>query len=437
MQKKKFLTIIYLLLTLSCFPGNRLNLDSLFFNTSYFQMKLDSLYPGHFRQAPKIHESENREMISGAEPVIRSLTESEIEKQVNGMSSVIHVSYTPKVKEFIDVLLLKKPEASCLLLTLAGHYVPLFQAIFDPYGIPHELAYLPAVISVFDPGSTSIYGSAGIWNFMYISGKLYNLEINSMVDERKNYQKSTDAAARDFKDLFGIYQDWTLALTAFISGPAVVNKAIRRAGGKKDFWSLYPFLPSETRDYLPAYTAMMYLVNYHDLLKLQPLQADLPFTSDTVSVTKELHFRQISKVLDIPITTLRILNPQFKHDILPAGPKTCILCLPESFGEKFRLLHDSIYNYKDSVLEASRQTNVVFPASSTNHWESETPSGRYSVYYTVKSGDNLGAIAAKYHVTVAELKSWNHMKSTLLSIGQKIVIYSTRNTISHPPDKKK
>ena len=437
MRRTRALIIFFCLLSVACFSRGHINIDSIFFNPSYFQLRLDSLYLGQFRQALKGHEQENNLMLATALPGLRLLTELDITRQISEMSSVIHVGYNPKVREFIDVLLFKKPEASCLLLTLANHYVPLFQSIFDKYNVPHELAYLPSVISAFNPGASSMYGSSGIWNIMYISGKLYKLEINSMVDERRNYEKSTDAAARQFKDFFAIYQDWTLALTAYIVGPAVVNKAIRRANGKKDFWSLYPFLPAETRDFLPAYVAMTYFVSYHNQLNLKPLQADLPFATDTICVRKELHLRQVSMVLDIPITILRELNPQYKHDILPAGPKICILKLPVSYGEKFRLYKDSIFHFRDSVIIASQQSIITFPMASYTQYEPKAVSGRNQVYHTVRSGETLGAIAAKYHVTVAEIKSWNHMKSTSLRVGQQLLLFTAQKAGSHPSAKKK
>ena len=427
MRKKCVLILLAVLLTVSGYTHGHINIDSIFFNPSYFQLRLDSLYLGQFRQALKGHEQENNQMLATAMQGLRSLKESDITQQVSEMNSVIHVGYNPKVKAFIDVLLFKRPEASCLLLTLANHYVPLFQSVFDKYDVPHELAYLPSVISAFNPGASSMFGSAGIWNIMYISGKLYKLEINSMVDERKNYEKSTDAAARQFRDFYAIYQDWTLALTAYIVGPAVVNKAIRRANGKKDFWSLYPFLPAETRDYLPAYAAMTYFVNYHDKLQMRPLLADLPFATDTVWVNKELHLRQVSKVLDIPIAILRDLNPQYKHDILPAGPNICILKLPVSYGDKFRLHKDSIFHYKDSVVMATRQSTITFPNAYYYPRNEQTSSaGRNPVYHTVRQGETLGSIAAKYHVTVIDLRSLNHLKSNLLRVGQQLVVFTTQ-----------
>ncbi len=438
MHKKCVLILLSVLLTVTGFSHGHINIDSIFFNPSYFQLRLDSLYLGQYREALKGHQQENSRMLESALPGLRALSESDITRQVGAMNSVIHVGYNPKVREFIDVLLFKRPEASCLLLTLANHYVPLFQSVFDKYDVPHELAYLPSVISAFNPAASSVFGSAGIWNIMYISGKLYKLEINSMVDERKNYEKSTDAAARQFKDFFAIYQDWTLALTAYIVGPAVVNKAIRRANGKKDFWSLYPFLPAETRDYLPAYVAMTYFVNYHDLLKLKPLEADLPFATDTVVITKELHMRQVSKVLDIPITILRDLNPQYKHDILPAGPKICILRLPVSYGDKFRLYKDSIFHYKDSVVMASRQSTITFPnAYYYPRNEQSSSTGKNQGYHIVRSGETLGGIAATYHVTVTDLKTWNHLRSDFLRVGQQLVVFPPQKSGSSPAANKK
>jgi membrane-bound lytic murein transglycosylase D len=436
MPKKSITILFFFLLTAAGFSHGRINIDSIFFNPSYFQLRLDSLYLGQFRQALASHEQENSRMLATAIPHLKSLTETQISQQVNEMNSVIRVDYNPKVREFIDVLLFKRPEASCLLLTLANHYVPLFQSVFDKYGVPHELAYLPSVISAFNPGASSVYGSSGIWNIMYISGKLYKLEINSMVDERRDYEKSTDAAARQFKDFFSIYQDWTLALTAYVVGPAVVNKAIRRANGKRDFWSLYPFLPSETRDYLPAYIAMTYFVSYHNQLNLKPLLADLPFATDTVLVRKELHLRQVSSVLDIPITILRELNTQYKHDILPAGPKVCVLNLPVSYGDKFRLMKDSIFKYRDSVIIASRQSTITFPTATFTQARTGSgntnANGRNTVYHPVRSGESLGSIAAKYHVTVADIKTWNHLKTTMLKIGQQLIIYTAQKPAARP-----
>jgi membrane-bound lytic murein transglycosylase D len=182
---------------------------------------------------------------------------------------------------------------------------------------------------------------------------------------------------------------------------------------------------------------MTYFVSYHNQLNLKPLQADLPFATDTVCVRKELHLRQVSRVLDIPITILRELNPQYKHDILPAGPKICILKLPISYGDKFRLYKDSIFHFRDSVILASMQSTITFPLSSYSQDVPKSGSGKNPVYHTVKSGETLGAIAAKYHVTVEEIRSWNHMKSTTLRVGQQLLLFYAQKAASHPSAKKK
>ena len=363
-------------------------------------------------------------MITSAVTSGYSLNDSLIARQIREMQP-IQINYQPKIREYIEVLLFKKTEAACLLLTLAGYYVPVFQEVFKKYNIPQELAYLPSVISMFNPGFVSAHGSSGIWSIMYLSGKLYNLEINSMVDERKNVRKSTEAAALKLKDMFAIYKDWTLALVAYIADPANVNKAIRRANGKKDFWSIYPFLSVETRDYIPAFVAMCYFVHHHNEYKLKPLVMDFSANTDTVHVGYELHLQQVSKVLDIPMTSLRELNPQFKRDILPAQSRICVLCLPPGYAGKYHLKKDSIFNYVDSVVLASRQSSYM-PAMRSKSIPVNDPStkGKSSFLYTVKPGESLGSIAIKFHTTVQNLKSWNDLKSSTIRSGQKLTIYT-------------
>ena len=421
-------TFIFLLWIIPLFSLARMHstLDSVLFNPMTFENRLDSLVLNQYRFALSGHGQENKRMISSAKTLIYPLNDSLIAKQIREMHPAIQISYQSKIREYIEVLLVKKTEAACLLLSLAGYYVPVFQEVFTRYNIPQELTYLPSVISMFNPGSISVHGSTGIWSIMYLYGKLYNLEINSMVDERKNVRKSTDAAALQLKDMYAIYHDWTLALAAFIADPANVNKAIRRANGKKDFWSIYPFLPIETRDYIPAFVAMDYFVHYHDDYNLKPLVMDYPVNADTVHVYRELHLQQVSRVLDIPMISLRALNPQFKRDILPAQSKVCILCLPPGYAQKYHLMKDSIFNFTDSVVLSSRQSSYmpVFRSSSFQRNDVSTK-GKSSIFYSVKPGESLGSIAGKFHTTVANLKSWNNLKSSLIKPGQKLLIYTT------------
>lgn len=422
---KRTLILLFWIISLFSYARMHSALDSVYFNPVTFENRLDSLFLNQFRFALSGHDQENTQMISSAKSSIYPLNDSLIAKQIREMHAAVRISYQSKIREYLEVLLVKKTEAACLLLTLAGYYVPAFEDVFKKYNIPRELTYLPSVISMFNPGSISAHGSTGIWSIMYLYGKLYNLEINSMVDERKNVEKSTEAAALQLKDMYGIYKDWTLALAAYITDPAIVNKAIRRANGKKDFWSLYPFLPMETRDYIPAFIAMCYFVDHHDDYNLKPLAIDFGINNDTIHVCRELHMQQVSKVLNIPMTSLRELNPQFKRDILPAQSKVCILCLPPGYAEKYHLMKDSIFHYIDSVVLASRQSSYM-PGTRSKSFPSNDAStnGKSSFFYTVKPGESLGSIAGKYHTTVQNLKSWNDLKSTIIKPGQKLLIYS-------------
>jgi membrane-bound lytic murein transglycosylase D len=230
------------------------------------------------------------------------------------------------------------------------------------------------------------------------------------------------------KDLYSIYHDWTLTLTAYITGPAIVNKAIRRANGKQDYWDLYPFLPGELRDYIPAYAAMNFFVQYHSDFGFKPLAMDLPVTTDTIHISKELHLQQVSKVLDIPISTLRDLNPQFKKDILPAQSKIYILNLPQNYGDKFRQTREQVFSYTDSVVIRSRQCSYE-PACLQGRSGTSLIKSKSGRIYVVHSGESLGSIARKFNVSVESLKSWNKLKTSTIHTGQKLVInpYTAQN----------
>jgi membrane-bound lytic murein transglycosylase D len=423
MIKKQVLIVFLLAISMVSVCRTHSAVDTISFNTSSFVAKLDSLYYNQLRTSLIPYEQVNRSMLACAKPSAQSVNDSLIFQKMNSMKSVIHVGNIPKIKEFLDILLFRRPEAACLLLSLSNYYVPIFESVFEKYNIPVELAYLPSVISTYNPASIAPFGSTGLWNIMYLSGKMYNLEINSMVDERKNVEKSTEAAARQLKDLYSIYKDWTLTLTAYITGPAIVNKAIRRANGKQDFWDLYPFLPSELRDYIPAYAAMNFFVQYHTDFGYKPLAMDLPVNSDTVHVSKELHLEQVSKVLDIPINSLRSLNPQFKKDILPAQSKVYVLYLPSGFGDKFRQTRDQVYSFCDSVVTRSRQSSYE-PAFLTGKSgiSGSVSRSKTGITYVVRSGESLGSIARKFNVSIVSLKSWNKLKSTTIRPGQKLVV---------------
>lgn len=424
--KKTFLlNLLFILLPAFLFAHIHLASDSVCFRVPTFQCELDSLVKGNpFQVSFHKNESENRKILASLNHTNIVLNDSIIRNHLCEMNSVVHVAYNDTVKQYIDLLIRKRPEAACALLGLSDHYIPMFEEIFAKYQLPLELAYLPSFASIYNPNSTSGNGATGYWKMTYLTGKLFNLEINSMVDERKDLICSTEAAARYMKELFSLYNDWTLALTAFVSGPVNVNKAIRRANGKKDFWSLYPFLPLADRDYLPAYMAINYIAEHHRDYGLQPFNLDLTMDVDTIHVSKRLHFQQISNATGVPVQEIRNMNPQYKRDILPSQRKAYVLRLPSNSALRFRQMSDSIFRFnvvEDAV--AAKQNDMIFHSGFSGKSVSKsTQSSNNGTYHTVRSGDNLGSISGKYNVTVGEVKAWNHLRSNTIVVGQKLII---------------
>jgi membrane-bound lytic murein transglycosylase D len=257
---------------------------------------------------------------------------------------------------------------------------------------------------------------------MYGTGRMYNLTVNSFVDQRRDPIASSHAAARFLRDLYAIYNDWTLVIAAYNCGPGNVNKAIRRAGGKRNYWDIYYYLPRETRGYVPAFIAATYAITYQKEHKLKPVPMMLPLTSDTIMISGMLHLQQVSDVLNVPLKTLRDLNPQYKMDIIPARDKQQSLKLPLEVVGPFIDRQTEIFAYKDSVF--FNPNNIVNPSKYTASYKYDIPSGSTKVSYRVKEGDVLGTIAERYGVSVGQLRSWNGIsRRNIIRIGQKLTIY--------------
>ncbi len=295
--------------------------------------------------------------------------------------------------------------------------MPIFEETFSKYNLPDELKYMAVIESALNPVAVSRAGAKGMWQFMFRTAKLYGLEINSFVDERLDPFKSADAAARYLTDSYNVFGDWNLAISSYNCGSGNINKAIRRNGGKRDFWSVYDYLPRETRGYVPAFVGAMYAIHYSKEYGLTPANMQMPAQLDTFEIHKNLHFKQISELVGISVDELRNLNPQYIKDVIPGDSKTYILRIPYNYSSDFVAHEDSIYTYK-----ASEYLNPQTLVDDSKRSSGETYSGG-TITYKVKKGDTLGKIAAKYHVTVNQLKKWNHLRSTNLSIGQKIRIY--------------
>jgi membrane-bound lytic murein transglycosylase D len=342
--------------------------------------------------------------------------------------TIIDLSYNRIVKNYIDSYVKKRRKSVEVMLGLSEHYFPIFDEIFDYYDIPNELKYMSIIESALNPRAYSRARAVGLWQFMYGTGRMYGLEINSLVDERLDPIKSTCAAAQYSRDLYNIYNDWILVIAAYNCGPGNVNRAIRRTGGKTNYWDIYYYLPRETRGHVPAFIAATYLMNYYTEHNLVPAKVDIPIATDTLLIKEPLHLSQVAEVLNIPLKQLQDLNPQYRYNIIPAGQKTYSLCLPNQYTLSFIDNEDSIFTYKDSVFfDASKLT--VSPATHNRTvYIPEAPGSDYvKLIYTVKSGDNLGYISEWYNVKISDLRYWNNIRHNLIRSGQKLVIYKHKS----------
>ncbi len=334
----------------------------------------------------------------------------------------VELTYNETVRSFIELYAVRKRQLTSKILGLKEIYFPLFEEHLDKYDIPLEMKYLAVVESALNPTAGSRAGAKGLWQFMYYTGKIYGLKVTSMVDERFDPYLATDAACRHMRDLYNMFGDWNLVMAAYNSGAGNVTKAIRRAGGVKDYWAIWPFLPRETRGYVPAFIAVTYVMNYAPEHNLYPLHPGILYDGiDTVLIDQPLAFDQVSEYLNIPREQVDFLNPMFKSGIIPAyNGKVYSLRLPKEYILTFIENQQAIYNFKSkSGLEKDKLVAEIKKASDRQ-------------YHTVRSGENLGLIARKYNVSVKQIQQWNNMRSTTIHPGQKLVVFPPAN-YTHVP----
>lgn len=364
--------------------------------------------------------------VAGDTTLIYSLPDSIIIQRLRNMDCYIEMTYNDVVRKYIEMYSGRFRKQVEVMLGLSEYYFPMFEAALDKYGLPYELKYLPIIESALNPRAVSRAGASGLWQFMYTTGKLYKLNVNSYVDDRLDPYKSSQAAALYLKDLYDIYHDWHLVIAAYNCGPGNVNKAIKRSG-KTTYWGIYDYLPRETRGYVPAFIGAAYAMHYYQENNLTPKKVNYPVITDTIMVSQELHLGQVSEVLGLSMEVLRDLNPQYKKDILPAGTDTLPLRLPQEFSTSFIGLSDSIFNYKDSVYFGNvRPTQYNSNKTTTSGTNTTTTSGGSNtemLMYKVKSGESLGIIADRFNVSLADLKSWNGLSKNTIHVGQKLAIF--------------
>jgi membrane-bound lytic murein transglycosylase D len=337
------------------------------------------------------------------------------------INSIVHLQYNSIIRNHIEVYTVKQREKFSAVLGLKDYYFPIIEDIFDSYELPTELKYMAVIESALNPTAVNRRsGATGLWQFMYSTGRMYGLTINSLVDEREDPIRSTHAAAKYIKDLYKIYNDWILVIAAYNCGPGNVNKAIRRSGNKKDYWEIYYRLPRETRGYIPMYVAAAYAVNFYAEHNIIPLPLNIPLATDTIMVNKDIHLTQISEVMGIPLGELRALNPQYRTGLVPGSSRPLSLNLPMNHLGDFIDLNDTIRNYKSDVY-LNKITRIADPAHFSNM--PTDIKGKTKLFYTVKEGDNLGYISEWYKVPLYDLRYWNNIYRNTIRFGQKLVIY--------------
>lgn len=328
------------------------------------------------------------------------------------MNSPLNLPYNNVVRSYIIKYSERYRTQMQKIIGLCSYYFPIFEETLDRYGLPLELEAMAIIESNLNPRAKSPAGAVGLWQFTFNAGRAYGLQIDSFVDERMDLRASTDAAARYLRDAYNVFGDWALAICAYNCGFGGVRKAIARSGGKTAYWDIYPFLPKETRYYVPAMVGALYAIRYHKELGIKPVACHLPAATDTVEVRGKLHLRQVQDLVGTELGLLRDLNPQYKHDVIPDDGKTHILLIPAEDALKYIAQGDSIQRHKAEVYMSPSVMKSI-----ANNGTGET------ILYKVKQGDNLGLIAKKYGVSVAKLKQWNSLKSDLIRPGQKIYIY--------------
>ena len=320
--------------------------------------------------------------------------------RLHRMPTIMEMPYNEVVQSCIDRYTSRMRQSVSYFLGASNFYMPIFEEALDLYQLPLELKYLPVIESALNPTAVSRVGATGLWQFMLTTGKAYGLNVNTLVDERRDPIKASYAAAHLLSDLYKVFGDWNLVIAAYNCGPGNVSKAIQRSGGSKDYWHIYPYLPRETRGYVPAFIAANYMMTYYSLHNICPMTSRLPAQTDTVMVTKKIHLEQIANVLDIDIEMLRALNPMYRHDIIPGNSEPYALRLPLADVNRFIENQDAICNYRASELLTNRIQVEVNDYTPTYYHKSKRSykkgrKGRFGRHSKARRGGKRGAVRNK------------------------------------------
>jgi membrane-bound lytic murein transglycosylase D len=392
------------------------NSDSLILQVHPKAALIDSLWLNKLIKSPLYDKElyvlgDDEMFVADLEELSTELLKSRL-KHLNSKTP-FKIEYNPQLEQIIRTYLQKRKSSISTIMERARYFFPMFEEHLAKYNIPMELKYLAVIESALNPNARSRVGATGLWQFMYPTGKFYNLEVNSYIDERSDPYRATEAACKYLESLYKMYGDWSMALAAYNYGPGNVSKAIRRSGGSTNYWNIRKYLPSETAAYVPAFYATLYLFEYAKEHNLKSKERAISYyATDTVQVKRQLTFAQINETLNVDIEVLKFLNPQYKLNIIPyVKDKNYILTLPIKDIGNFVSNERLIYAYAD--LEDAKEEKPLLELIKIED----------KITHKVRSGDNLGKIAAKHGVAESNLRKWNNLKSSRILVGQNLVVY--------------
>lgn len=366
-------------------------------------------------------------------PLEMKIPDSVLIARLQAIHAEVPLAFNKVVRDFIEMYTFRKRNQVEVMLGLSAFYFPIFEEIFDRYNLPHELKYLAIIESALNPVAVSRVGATGLWQIMLGTARHLNIDVSTFIDDRRDVLKSTDAAARYLKQLYDIYGDWHLVIAAYNCGPGNVNKAIRRSGGKTDYWQIYYALPRETRGYVPAYIAATYVMNYFREHQLVPRTSVISLVTDTIMVNDYLHLNQVSERLNIDIGLLRELNPVYRRDVIPAtADKPYPLRMPMEYVSAFIDRSDAIFAHdRDTYFP---NNSLLAPRAASSGTTAHTPAdirGKARISYTVKSGDTPGHIARWFNVHLNHLRDWNNLSRNMIRVGQRLTIFVPEDKKAH------
>ena len=336
-------------------------------------------------------------------------------ERLSSLPTLVEMPYNHITRSSIDAYMERNRKVISFAIGMLPMYEDIFVDALMKYNVPIELKYLPIVESALKPKAYSRAGAAGMWQFIYSTGRKYDLYVNSLVDDRYDIMKESDAAAHHLRDLYDMFGDWSLAISAYNCGPGNITKAITRSGGKTDFWDIYPYLPRETRGYLPAFIAVNYAMSFYKEHGICPMESARPPQTDTLHVNRNLHIGQLMHYSGISQEEFNALNPQYLTEVIPGAYRTCVLTLPQQYIRPLVEAGDSLYEY---------DKEKFFPKSKLAYIDDDMTNRVTYITHKIKSGETLGGIAIKYHTTVKNIKNWNNLKSDNIRAGKTLRIYN-------------